>query len=126
METLKNSVNWFEIPVTDFGRAKDFYSKIYDFDMTVTEMGHITMGFFPHEQGVGVGGSICKGEGYEPSDKGALVYLNGGEDLGVVLGRVDEAGGTIAVPKTQITPEIGFFGVFVDTEGNRVAVHSMK
>lgn len=126
MEMLKNSVNWFEIPVTDFGRAKDFYSKIYDFDMPVSEMGHITLGFFLHEQGVGVGGSICKGEGYEPSDKGALVYLNGGEDLSAVLSRVEEAGGTIAVPKTQITPEIGFFAVFVDTEGNRVAVHSMK
>ncbi|MEE9270613.1 MAG: VOC family protein [Candidatus Krumholzibacteria bacterium] len=126
METIKNSINWFEIPVTDFGRAKEFYSKIYDFDMPVQEMGHITMGFFPQEQGVGVGGSICKGEGYEPSAKGALVYLNGGEDLTEVLDRVEGAGGKIAVPKTQITPEIGYFAILVDTEGNRVALHSMK
>ena len=126
MEMLKNSINWFEIPVTDFGRAKAFYGKIYDFDMPVSEMGHIMMGFFLQEQGVGVGGSICKGEGYEPSDKGTLVYLNGGEDLNVVLERVEDAGGKVVLSKTQITPEIGFFAMFVDTEGNRLALHSMK
>ena len=126
MEMLKNAINWFEIPATDFERAKNFYSAIFDCEMTVNEMGHIMMGFFSHEQGVGIGGSICRGEGYEPSKKGSLVYLNGGEDLSVVLNRVEAAGGTIQMPKTQITPDIGYFAILIDTEGNRVALHSMK
>lgn len=126
MEMTTNSINWFEIPVNDFDRAKAFYSKIFDFEMPTMDMAGSLMGFLPHEQGKGVGGAIIKGEGLEPSDQGTTVYLNGGEDLSVVLNRVDEAGGKTIVPKTEITEEIGFFAVFHDTEGNKVALHSMK
>lgn len=126
METATNSINWFEIPVSDFGRAKAFYSKILDFEMPTMEMAGSLMGFLPHEQGKGVGGAIIKGEGLEPSAQGTTVYLNGGEDLSVVLNRVEQAGGKTVLPKTEITEEIGFFAVFHDTEGNKVALHSMK
>lgn len=126
MEMTTNSINWFEIPVSDFDRAKAFYSKIFDYEMPTIEMGESLMGFLPHEQGKGVGGAIIKGEGLEPSTQGTTVYLNGGEDLSVVLNRVDEAGGKTILPKTEITEEIGFFAVFHDTEGNKVALHSLK
>ena len=126
METATNSINWFEIPVSDFDRAKAFYSEIFDFEMPTMEMAGSLMGFLPHEQGKGVGGAIIKGEGLEPSAQGTTVYLNGGEDLSVVLNRVEQAGGKQVVPKTEITEEIGFFAVFHDTEGNKVALHSMK
>jgi len=39
MESLKNSLNWFEIPVIDFKRARKFYSRIYDYEMPSMEMG---------------------------------------------------------------------------------------
>ena len=126
MKVPENAINWFEIPVTDFERAKSFYSTIYDYEMPVNEMGGTMMGFFLFQQGKGIGGAICRGEGYEPSQKGTLVYLSGGDDLSRVLNRVEDAGGRVTVPKTQITPEIGYFAVFVDTEGNRVAIHSMR
>ena len=82
------------------------------------------MGFMPFEMGKGIGGAIIKGEGYTPSRDGAIVYLNGGDDLSVVLDRIQVAGGSVQVGKTLITDDIGYFALFVDSEGNRLALHS--
>lgn len=122
---MKNAINWFEIPVKDFDRAKKFYSTILDFEMPEETMGSYRMGFLPMSMNDGaVGGAIVLGDGYEPSEKGARVYLNGGEDLNEILMRVPEAGGKIQQPKTLITEEIGYCAFFVDSEGNQMALHS--
>lgn len=126
MEKLKSAINWFEIPATDFERAVRFYSEIYAFDMPIRDMGHIKMGFFQHEPGVGTGGAVVTGDGCVPSQSGSKLYLNGGSDLLTVLDRVEGAGGTIVTGKRQISPEIGYFAIIVDTEGNRVYLHSMN
>jgi len=125
MEMTSHALGWFEIPVADFDRAKRFYSAIFDFDMPEMMMGPCRMGFLLHEQGRGVGGAIVAGEDYVPSQVGSLVYLAGGADLSAVLDRVPGAGGTVLVPKTPITPEYGYFATFLDTEGNRVGLHSL-
>ena len=126
MEKLKSAVNWFEIPATDFDRAVRFYSEIYASEMPTRDMGHIKMGFFQHEPGTGIGGAVVSGDGCVPSQVGAKLYLNGGSDLLTVLNRVEAAGGTIVTEKRQISPEIGYFAIIVDTEGNRVYLHSMN
>jgi predicted enzyme related to lactoylglutathione lyase len=87
-------------------------------------MGPVTMGMFPADQGA-VGGALVQGDGSIPSEQGTLVYLNGGGDLAPILGRVEGAGGSIAVPKTEIGNDFGFFAHFIDTEGNKVGLHSM-
>jgi hypothetical protein len=125
MESINNSLNWFEIPVVDFERARKFYSAIYDFEMPSTVMKNDQLGFFPVQRGH-IGGAIIKGEGRVPSQTGTLVYLNAGEDLDNILGRIDGAGGTVLVGKSAISPELGFYALFRDTEGNTVALHSMK
>lgn len=120
---MANAINWFEIPASNFDRAKKFYSSIFATEMpTETIMGN-QMAFFPATDG-GVGGAVCTGESYKPTADGTMPYLNGGEDLSPILGRVEEAGGTVVLPKTQISPEIGFMAIFFDTEGNKVALHS--
>jgi len=122
---MKNAINWFEIPAKKFERAKSCYEKVLDAKletMTMEEMG-MTMAFFPADWENGVGGGIAFGPGCEPSEKGALVYLNGGDDLSVPLSRVKSAGGKITVPKTSLGPN-GFMAQFIDSEGNRVAFHS--
>jgi uncharacterized protein len=126
MEMTVNAVSWFEIPVTDFARAKKFYSAIFDFDMPEMPMGPVRMGFLPHEQGTGVGGAIVIGADRAPSASGSLVYLAGGRDLSAVLARVPAAGGTVVTPKTMIAPDMGFYAVFSDSEGNEVGLHSME
>lgn len=124
MENINNSLNWFEIPVTDFERARKFYSSIYDYDMPTTTIGESQLGFFP-VQLKNIGGAIIKGDGCVPSQNGTLVYLNGGNDLNIILDKIEPAGGSIAVNKTEISPDLGFFAIFTDTEGNKVALHSM-
>ncbi len=124
METVNNSLNWFEIPVLDFQRARKFYSTLFDFEMPHTFMGKNEMGFFL-VQPKHIGGAIVKGDGYIPSPMGTLVYLNAGY-LNNVLSQVEKSGGKIVLNKSLIAPELGFYALFIDTEGNKVALHSMK
>jgi predicted enzyme related to lactoylglutathione lyase len=84
----------------------------------------MTMGMLSTDQNA-VGGAIVHGGGVTPSTEGTTVYLNGGDDLAPILSRVEPAGGSIAVPKTEIGNDFGFFALFIDTEGNKVGLHSM-
>lgn len=122
---MADVINWFEIPVTDFERALKFYETIMGTKLHKESLAGNEMGFFTHQDG-GVGGAICKGEGYVPTADGALLYLNGGEDLSSFLAKVEPAGGKVVMPKTLITDNIGYMAIFLDTEGNRVAFHSPK
>lgn len=125
METGANVINWFEIPVRDFSRAKKFYETILDIGMPEMEMGGARMGFFPYQPGSGrVSGAICKGENYHISVSGPKIYLNGNPDLSHILDRVNAAGGEVLVPKEEITPEHGYMACFRDTEGNHIYLHS--
>ena len=83
------------------------------------------MGFLPGFETGEVGGAIVEGEGYEPAASGSIVYLNGGDDLATPLSRVESAGGKVVVDKMDIG-ENGYIAQFMDTEGNRVALHSMN
>jgi predicted enzyme related to lactoylglutathione lyase len=121
-----NAINWFEIPVKNFDKAKNFYETIFGADMHVMEAMGMKSAFFPVElQTGGIGGSITQGEGYEPSPNGSLVYLNGGDDLDIPLSKVEAAGGKIILRKTAIGKN-GFMAHFIDTEGNKIGLHSMK
>ena len=122
---MANALNWFEIPVIDFSRAKTFYEKVLDIAIEPMVMGPVTMGMLSSDQNA-VGGAIVQGDGGSASQNGTLVYLNGGDDLAPMLARVAEAGGTVVVPKTEIGNGFGFFAHFIDTEGNKVGLHSMQ
>lgn len=126
MEMMKHALAWAEIPVMDFDRAKKFYSTIYDYEMPEMQMGPVRMGFLLYDQeNGGIGAAICQGEAYKPSADGVKLYLSGGSDLNIILNRVEAAGGQVLMAKMQITPEIGHFAIFMDSEGNQVSLHSM-
>jgi predicted enzyme related to lactoylglutathione lyase len=122
---MTNAINWFEIPASDFARAKKFYETILGEEMQTMEAMGMTMAFFPVDLKNGIGGGIVYCQGYEPSAKGTLVYLNGGDELSTVLSRVEAAGGSIVLPKTPIGRN-GFMAHFIDTEGNKVGLHSFN
>lgn len=122
---MTNAINWFEIPVTNFTRAKKFYETLLGAEIMEMPFPDGKYGMLPADMEKGVGGGIVQGEGFEPSDKGTIVYLNGGDDLSGSLSRVEQAGGKIVMPKTSIGQN-GFMALFIDTEGNKVALHSMK
>lgn len=122
---MKNAINWFEIPVIDFDRAKKFYEQILGGEVQVMPHPALKYGMLPADMENGVGGGLVEGPGYEPSDKGPLIYLNGGDDLEVPLAKVEKAGGKILLPKTSLGPN-GFMAHITDTEGNKIALHSMN
>ncbi len=118
---LKDFVSWFEIPVYDIHRAAGFYNAIYNMQMEVVRNGDFAMAYFPADNGIG--GALVYGPGCLPNDTGTLVYLNAGNDLDGVLGRVELAGGRVIMNKTLISESAGSFALFIDSEGNRVALH---
>jgi len=122
---MKNAINWFEIAVSDFNRAKVFYETILSTTMHPMEAMGTKSAFFPADLQNGIGGCIIEGHGYEPTNIGSLVYLNGGDDLSIILSKVEQAGGKTVLPKTAIGPN-GFMAHFIDTEGNKIGLHSMK
>jgi predicted enzyme related to lactoylglutathione lyase len=125
--SFKNAISWFEIPATDLARAQKFYESIFGIALIPMDMPAIKMRMFPLEDMTGVGGAIVDSGGFhKPSTTdGPLIYLNGNPDLQNVMDKVEEAGGKIMVPKTEISPEYGFMAVFIDTEGNRIGLHSV-
>lgn len=124
MPNRPHVIAWCEIPVLDFARAKAFYEAVLGHAIESMTMGPSTMGFLSSDPDK-VSGAIVQEDGVTPSRTGTLVYLNGGDDLAPMLARVEPAGGTVAVPKTEIGNGFGFFAHFIDTEGNRVGLHSM-
>ncbi len=118
-------INWFEIPASDFDTAINFYSAVLGIEFYQMEMMGTKMGVFPTADDES-GGAIVHGEDYTPSMEGSTVYLNGGNDLSGALGKVEPNGGKVIVPKTHIGDGMGYFAMFIDTEGNKVALHSIN
>lgn len=126
MNAQVNAINWFEIPAEDINRAKAFYETIFGIEMKVEEtMPGMQMASFPYEPGSGkVAGAVVQGQMHQPSQAGAVLYLNANPDLSSVLEKVDAAGGQVVMPKMKISDEIGSMAFFVDTEGNKIGLHS--
>ncbi len=126
--SFNNAISWFEIPAADLDRATNFYEAIFQIKLVPMDMDNIKMRLFPiTDMENGVGGAVVDSGGFhKPSaTDGPLIYLNGNPDVQVILDRVVDAGGTIMVPKMEISPEYGFMAVMIDTEGNRIGLHSV-
>lgn len=122
---MANQVNWFEIAATDLDRAAKFYANVFKVELTPNDMPHMKMRMFPMEQGGEYStGALVQGQGIEPSQTGTLVYFTC-QDLANEAKLVEENGGKVVLPKTSIG-EHGYIAHFIDTEGNKVALHSMN
>lgn len=116
-------INWFEIPATDFERARRFYETVFAVSLQPEEMSGMKMGVFPHIDPA-IGGAVVQGPQMKPAAGGVVIYLDGGDDLALPLSRVIAAGGQVVMPKTQLSAEIGSIALFQDCEGNVIGLHS--
>jgi len=120
----RNMVGWFEIPVNDMDRAQKFYETVFQVELKIVDFGGLLMGWFPDRGEVpGAQGTLIKQDSYIPSQEGTLIYFIS-DNVQHELERVEAAGGKIYQPKTQISPEHGYMAAFIDSEGNRIALHS--
>lgn len=122
-KNMKNLIAIVEIPITDYTRAVNFYQTILGITIEEAHMEGTQMGILPADIGA-VNVVLVKGNDYKPVTDGAVIYLNAGNDLQPILDKIEKQGGQIIVPKTQISPEMGYFALFIDSEGNKLGLHS--
>jgi predicted enzyme related to lactoylglutathione lyase len=122
---MKHLINWIEIPVTNMGRAKQFYGQILEAELRDLPNGEIEYAVFRSEDQHNAG-ALVRGKFYKPSDEGVVVYLDGGQDLNNILSRVEGAGGKVTLKKTFLAKAAGHIAYFQDTEGNRIGLQSMN
>lgn len=123
---MNTVISWFEIPTADLERGIRFYETVMGINLNRDNMGPMQMAMFPYDEGASVGGALTfMPGGQQPGGNGSIVYLSAGDNLSISLARVEAAGGTIIVAKTPISPELGYFAVFRDSEGNHVGLYSM-
>jgi hypothetical protein len=125
MDKNNYSLNWFEIPVADFERARHFYQVIFSVHLDEFNLVQMKLAMFPplpHSKKPT--GALVQSKYHHPSSDGPLIYLNSDPDLSQVLEKVEEMGGKVLVPKTMVSPDLGYMAFIADTEGNRIAIHS--
>jgi hypothetical protein len=127
MKTTENALNWFEIAVSDINRAKKFYETVFGIEMHSDDMMGMKMAVFITDDNAGkVSGALVQSDMHKPSADGVTIYLNGNPDLDIPLGKIDRAGGKVLMPKTLVNDNVGYMAFFMDTEGNKVGLHSRE
>jgi hypothetical protein len=119
--TTNVAVNWFEIPATDLDRAERFYTAVFGGQMLPMQAPDGKMLAFQND-GMPVG-ALIGADNNQPGDHGPLVYLDAQGDIDARLSAVEAAGGSVALPRTDIG-DYGAIAQFIDSEGNRVALHT--
>lgn len=122
---MSNALNWFEIPAADLNRATSYYETLLGKPLRRESSCGMPMSIFPYDEKAGVGGCVVAGEGCVPGSAGTVVYLDASPSIDAVLARNAAAGGEIAVTKTALPEGMGYFAQLIDTEGNRVGIHSL-
>jgi len=120
---MANQVVWFDIPVLDLDRAIRFYSAVLGASVKKEESHGMAMAVLPHQQG-DVSGCLFAHGKEKPAAEGPLLYLNAQGRLDEAIAAVELNGGKVLQPKHAIGP-YGYRAVILDSEGNRLALHSM-
>lgn len=119
---MKNQFVWIDIPVINLDRALAFYSAVMGEKLTKESGPGFSFGLFPHSE-TNVAGCLTQSDDNKPSDKGPLVYLNTDGRIDRAIDAVKTNGGKILQEKHPIG-EHGYRAIIIDSEGNRVALHS--
>lgn len=122
---MQTNVNWFEIATKDLTRAANFYETVFATKLRLENLdAEMPMAIFTRDDGQSIG-CLTGGDWFEPSAQGTLIYLDAGPSIQLVIDRIEAAGGKIAMAKMQLPKDLGYICHFIDTEGNRVALHAM-
>jgi len=117
---MENSICHIEISTTDLKKAEKFYSELFSWKILKAE-GFTN--YLTFETGKEPGGGIQKVDKVNPGD-GILLYVQV-EEIEKYLNKAKELGGEIIKEKTEI-PNIGWFGLLSDLDGNTIGVFKGK
>ena len=120
--SLKNRIVWVDIPVADLDRSAAFYAAVMGIKVSKQSFGDYTFCILEHEEGNG--GCLVLNKAEVSGSAGILVYLNVHERIRDAAAQVEKHGGKIVEAIHPIGPH-GFRAIVIDSEGNRVALHSM-
>jgi uncharacterized protein len=121
---MQTKINWFEIPASNFSRAVRFYETVFEKKLRIEEFGGGQLGVFTNTDGESFGG-VMQSEGFTPSGDGTVIYLDASPAIDQVIARIKTAGGQIKMNKFALPDSMGYIAHFIDTEGNRLALHAM-
>ncbi|PCH79298.1 MAG: glyoxalase [Planctomycetota bacterium] len=116
-----NRVCWVDIPVLEVARAATFYRQVLAIEVAIESYEGMEFGVLNH--GEGSGGCLVCGDEWIPSREGTLVYYNADGRIRDAVAKVTENGGEIITAVQPIGPH-GFRAIVLDSEGNRIALHS--
>ena len=116
-----NRAVWLDIPVADLRRATTFYEAVLAIPVQLNEFGEFKMGVLDHDQGNG--GCLVESPDQISSEGGLLVYFNAEGRIRDAVSKAREQGGSVLEDTHAIGPH-GFRAILLDSEGNRIALHS--
>ena len=119
---LHNRAVWFDIPAKDLERAAAFYAAVLAIGVSKETFGGFSFCVLEHKEGNG--GCLVPDEA-DITGGGVLLYLNVNGRIRDAVAEVVPLGGTVIQPIHPIG-EQGFRAIILDSEGNRVALHSMS
>lgn len=116
---MRHFIHWFELPATDFDRAVRFYQHVFHVELKVEDFMADRIAVFPDGSGC-----VMASPRLQPAAQGSRIYLDGSPDIDTVLARVTAAGGQVLLPAMVLPDGNGSIGLFADSEGNVVGLHT--
>lgn len=113
---MPNPIVHFEIAAKNGKNSIDFYSKLFDWKIEFDQKMNYGM---ISQQGAGIGGGVYQTKNGVPTHVTFYVQV---DDLQKYLDKAVALGGKIALPPTQISPEIGWCAMFTDLDGNQIGL----
>jgi predicted enzyme related to lactoylglutathione lyase len=121
LNSKHNRAVWIDVPVADLDRATDFYAAVLGVAVTRQQFGEYKFSVIDHQDGNG--GCLVPNPGQISSTGGLLVYFNVDGRIQEAVAQTQKFGGKVLEPPHSIGPH-GFRAIVLDSEGNRVALHS--
>ncbi|MCX5660496.1 MAG: VOC family protein [Planctomycetota bacterium] len=121
--SAKNRAVWFDVPVAKLDRAIAFYAAMLAVKISKEKFGEMEFAVLEHNDGNGA--CLIVEPASIASDRGLLVYFNVDGRIRAAVAAAEKLGGKVTKPIHAIGPH-GFRAVLVDSEGNRIALHSQK